>query len=155
MYARYFPVLAISEVKTILKSSGENYKEGFGAGEGYYGPDGSHGHAHHEAQEEVVENTQHEESTVELSEEELAQNKSTLLDRIGTADASEADDLKQISGVGPVLEKTLNSIGIYKFEQVSKMTSEEYNLLDSLTKSFPGRAERDNWAAQATELMTK
>ena len=32
---------------------------------------------------------------------------------------------------------------------------EEYNLLDSLTKSFPGRAERDNWAAQATELMTK
>ena len=95
------------------------------------------------------------EDKTELSEEELAQNKSTLLDRIGTADASEADDLKQISGVGPVLEKTLNSIGIFKFEQVSKMQSEEYNLLDSLTKSFPGRAERDNWASQATDLMNK
>jgi hypothetical protein len=42
LYARYFPVLAISEVKTILKSSGENYKEGFAlflkaptAGHGY------------------------------------------------------------------------------------------------------------------------
>ncbi|MEN8792933.1 MAG: NrfD/PsrC family molybdoenzyme membrane anchor subunit, partial [Flavobacteriales bacterium] len=44
LYARYFPVLAISEVKTILKSSGQNYKEGFGAGEGYYNEDGSHGH---------------------------------------------------------------------------------------------------------------
>ena len=155
LYARYFPVLAISEVKTILKSSGENYKDGFGAGEGYYGADESHGHDHHESHDEVVENTKHEETVSELSEEEIAKNKSTLLDRIGTAEASEADDLKQISGVGPVLEKTLNSIGIFKFEQVSKMTSEEYNLLDSLTKSFPGRAERDNWAAQATELMTK
>ena len=27
-YVRYFPVLAISEVKTILKSSGESYKNG-------------------------------------------------------------------------------------------------------------------------------
>jgi molybdopterin-containing oxidoreductase family membrane subunit len=63
--------------------------------------------------------------------------------------------LKLISGVGPVLEKTLNSIGIYTFGQVSKMTSEEYNLLDSLTKSFPGRAERDNWASQAKDLMNK
>ena len=63
--------------------------------------------------------------------------------------------MKLISGVGPVLEKTLNSIGIYTFGQVSKMTSEEYNLLDSLAKSFPGRAERDNWASQAKDLMNK
>ena len=28
LYVRYFPVLAISEVKTILKSSGESYKNG-------------------------------------------------------------------------------------------------------------------------------
>ena len=164
LYARFFPVLAISEVKTILKSSGQNYKEGFGAGEGYYGADGSHGHGHdddhgHEEEvsekEEVVSNKIIEEKPVELSEDELKQNQSTLLDRVGSADASQADDLKLISGVGPVLEKTLNSIGIFTFGQVSKMTSEEYNLLDSLTKSFPGRAERDNWASQAKDLMNK
>jgi predicted flap endonuclease-1-like 5' DNA nuclease len=63
--------------------------------------------------------------------------------------------LKLISGVGPVLEKTLNSVGIFTFEQVSKMQSEEYNLLDSLTKSFPGRAERDDWSSQAKDLMNK
>jgi molybdopterin-containing oxidoreductase family membrane subunit len=160
LYARYFPVLAISEVKTILKSSGENYKEGFGAGEGYYGADGSHGHSHggHDddhGHEEVVTNKIIEEKPVELSEEELKQNQSTLLERVGSADASQADDLKLISGVGPVLEKTLNSVGIFTFGQVSKMKSEEYNLLDSLTKSFPGRAERDNWASQAKDLMNK
>lgn len=157
LYARYFPVLAISEVKTILKSSGENYKEGFGAGKGYYGADGSHGHGHHDdhGHEEVSVNRISEEKAVDLSEEELKENQSNLLERVGSSDASQADDLKLISGVGPVLEKTLNSIGIFTFEQLSKMKSEEYNLLDTLTKSFPGRAERDNWSSQAKDLMNK
>ena len=162
LYARYFPVLAISEVKTILKSSGQNYKEGFGAGEGYYNEDGSHGHGHDDnahvsasVQEEPTTNRIVEKKAEDLSEEDFSKNQSTLLERVGSADASEADDLKLISGVGPVLEKTLNSIGIYTFGQVSKMTSEEYNLLDSLAKSFPGRAERDNWASQAKDLMNK
>jgi predicted flap endonuclease-1-like 5' DNA nuclease len=35
------------------------------------------------------------------------------------------------------------------------MTKEEYDLLDELTGSFPGRAERDDWAGQAKELMNK
>ena len=85
----------------------------------------------------------------------MKQNQSTLLERVGSANDSQADDLKLISGVGPVLEKTLNSVGIFTFEQVSKMQSEEYNLLDSLTKSFPGRAERDDWSSQAKDLMNK
>ena len=32
LFARYFPVLAISEVKTILKISGESYKNGTAPG---------------------------------------------------------------------------------------------------------------------------
>ena len=50
------------------------------------------------------------------------------------------------------MEITLNEMGIYQFAQVSKMTKREYDLLDSLTGSFPGRAERDDWAGQAAKL---
>lgn len=76
----------------------------------------------------------------------------TLLANIGEGDAKNADDLKLISGVGPVFEKTLNNIGIYNFSQVAKMTKAEYDILDSLTGKFPGRAERDDWAGQAKKL---
>jgi molybdopterin-containing oxidoreductase family membrane subunit len=48
LFARFFPVLALNELKSILKSSGENYKEGFGHGEGYWDKYGHHDHDDHE-----------------------------------------------------------------------------------------------------------
>jgi molybdopterin-containing oxidoreductase family membrane subunit len=51
------------------------------------------------------------------------------------------------------MEDVLNSIGIYAFLQVSKRTKKEYDLLDSITGSFQGRAERDDWAGQAKNLL--
>ena len=78
----------------------------------------------------------------------------SLVNRLGTFDAAtqKADDLKVINGIGPKMEEKLNELGIYTYEQVGKMTSVEYNLLDNLTGSFPGRAERDDWAGQANNL---
>ena len=35
----------------------------------------------------------------------------------------------------------------------NKMTEKEYNMLDELTGSFPGRAQRDDWAGQASALI--
>ena len=79
---------------------------------------------------------------------------SSLLSSLGVFDpATETpDDLKEVKGIGPQMEKTLNQIGIFKFSQVSKMTEKEYDLLDSITGSFPGRAQRDDWAGQAKIL---
>ena len=51
------------------------------------------------------------------------------------------------------MEQVLNSIGIFTFLQVSKMTKKEYDLLDSITGSFPGRAARDDWSGQAKKLI--
>ena len=80
-----------------------------------------------------------------------------MFDSIGKFDANtqKADDLKLINGIGPKMEEVLNSIGIYTFLQVSKMTKKEYDLLDEITGTFPGRAERDDWSGQAKNLINK
>eukprot|EP00752_Nemacystus_decipiens_P019630 g17686.t1 len=62
-----------------------------------------------------------------------------------------ADDLKKISGVGPVLEKKLNGLGITTFAQVAAFTPEDIAKVDEAL-SFKGRIERDNWLEQAAAL---
>lgn len=77
-----------------------------------------------------------------------------LLENIGSGRAEDADDLKQIKGIGPKLEQLLNSIGINTLEQLSRLTGKEYELVDALTgNSFRGRGQRDDWAGQASELL--
>ena len=63
----------------------------------------------------------------------------------------EKDDLKKISGVGPVLEKALNGLGIYHFHQVAAFTAKDIEAVENET-NFPGRIERDDWIAQAKTL---
>ncbi|MEE8242213.1 MAG: 50S ribosomal protein L21, partial [candidate division NC10 bacterium] len=41
------------------------------------------------------------------------------------APEGEADDLKQIGGVGPQLEKKLNGLGIFHFRQIAALSPEE------------------------------
>ena len=62
-----------------------------------------------------------------------------------------ADDLKLISGVGPVLEGKLNAVGITKWSQVAAMTPEEIERLEA-SLNFRGRVARDNWLQQAEVL---
>ncbi len=68
-----------------------------------------------------------------------------------TAPEGPADDLKKISGVGPVLEKKLNALGVTTFAQVAAMSRDDIEKLDDAL-SFKGRIDRDNWLEQAAEL---
>lgn len=70
-------------------------------------------------------------------------------DRIGVATAAEADDLKDIVGVGPFLERKLHSLGIYTFRQVANFTREDVAKVNDIIEFFPGRIERDNWVDQS------
>ena len=143
LYSRTFPVIAQAEVKTILKSSGERYKNIRERGDSLVGTGAD-------------TRTSGIQATVKpVSKEDSSAKVNDLLGSIGAFDAStqQVDDLKKISGIGPKMEEVLNSIGIYTFLQVSKMTKREYDLLDSITESFPGRAERDDWSGQAKNLI--
>lgn len=63
-----------------------------------------------------------------------------------------ADDLKLIWGVGPKLEKLLNDIGIWHFDQIAAWTKPELKWVDQRLEGFKGRAERDEWIRQAKKL---
>lgn len=62
-----------------------------------------------------------------------------------------ADDLKLISGVGPKLEETLNSLGIWHFDQVAGLKKKDIAWVDERLR-FKGRIERDDWIGQAKIL---
>jgi NADH-quinone oxidoreductase subunit E len=63
-----------------------------------------------------------------------------------------ADDLKLIKGVGPKLEKLLNTLGFYHFDQIAKWSAEELSWVDENLEGFKGRASRDEWVSQANTL---
>ncbi len=63
-----------------------------------------------------------------------------------------ADDLKRIRGVGPKLERLLNSLGIFHFDQIAGWSESELAWIDDNLEGFRGRASRDEWVAQAKTL---
>jgi len=63
-----------------------------------------------------------------------------------------ADNLKEIKGIGPKLEKLCNKLGFYHFDQIANWTSDEVAWVDANLEGFKGRVSRDTWVEQATIL---
>lgn len=65
------------------------------------------------------------------------------------------NDLTLISGIGPVIQRKLNELGIYSFQQISEFTPEDIDEVANALKVFQGRIGRDNWIGKAAALMRK
>ena len=65
-----------------------------------------------------------------------------------------ADDLKEIEGIGPALEKLVNGMGFYHFDQIAAWTEADVALVDGEMKTFKGRITRDKWVEQARIIVT-
>jgi molybdopterin-containing oxidoreductase family membrane subunit len=162
LFARFFPVLALNEVKTILKSSGESFKNDQAHSPAYsladqhlafkvshdHHDDHAHGHATTHVEVEKAEEVKSDAPT----EVPVDGKVEILLSAVGKANADDKDDLKSLNGLGPAIETKLNEIGIYTFAQIAKMTKAEYDLLDELI-DLRGRADKDDWAGQANDLL--
>ena len=68
---------------------------------------------------------------------------------------TEKDDLKKVKGIGPVMERTLNELGVASFKQLGLFTEDDVQRVSDALEVFPGRIERDNWVPQARELYQK
>jgi predicted flap endonuclease-1-like 5' DNA nuclease len=63
------------------------------------------------------------------------------------------DDLKAIKGVGPAIEKTLNDLGIYRFNQIAEMSEYDIDRVAQQLKGFRSRIYREDWIGQARDLQ--
>jgi predicted flap endonuclease-1-like 5' DNA nuclease len=64
---------------------------------------------------------------------------------------AEKDDLKKIKGIGPVMERTLNELGVTSFKQLGEFNQDNIQRVSDALEVFPGRIERDKWVPQAKE----
>jgi predicted flap endonuclease-1-like 5' DNA nuclease len=64
------------------------------------------------------------------------------------------DDLKQIHGVGPKLERLLKSMDITSFRQVARFETRDVAYVTAALDAFPGRIERDDWMSSAGDQHT-
>ena len=70
---------------------------------------------------------------------------------IFTAPEGEPDDLKRITGVGPVLEQKLRDLGVTQFDQIANFNDEDVEKIDRAL-NIKGRVAKDNWVGQARSL---
>lgn len=65
------------------------------------------------------------------------------------------DNLKLIKGVGPAIEKTLNEMGIARFDQIAEMSEYDIDRIAKRLKGFRSRIYREDWIGQARELHSQ
>lgn len=82
----------------------------------------------------------------------VSKEKAGLNKKIITNDV-EKDDLTQIGGVGPFIQKQLYDAGIHTYEQISLFDDPTIEKVTRQIGYFPGRIKKDDWVGQAKKLM--
>jgi predicted flap endonuclease-1-like 5' DNA nuclease len=99
---------------------------------------------------------------VELFEEEInttikarkTYERGIMVPKISTFSTDNTpDDLKQIKGIGPVLESKLNELGICTFEQITLLTDADLDKIAEVTTFGKSKILTDDWIGQAKELQ--
>ncbi len=99
---------------------------------------------------------------VELFEEEInttikarkTYERGIMVPKISNIDAeTKPDDLKNIKGIGPVLESKLNELGIKTYEQITLLTEADLDRIAEVTTFGKNKIVADDWIGQAKELL--
>jgi len=171
LFTRVAPVVAIAEVKSILKTAGDQYtgpnkihhhshdKHGHGVDAGHgnehlrvvssnIGAE-SLGLSHQESQpvadpEPLSYTESHSETLTQTHSETVAPNETKA-----NESSSDPDDLKKVEGIGPKVEGILNEGGIYTFAQLAAAPiSRLKELLEAAGPRYKTQVP-DSWPKQA------
>ncbi|MEM7583139.1 MAG: hypothetical protein AAF560_07150 [Acidobacteriota bacterium] len=69
------------------------------------------------------------------------------------AAAAEPDNLEELKGIGPVLHRRLNELGVTTFRQIASWTEDDIERISSQLGAFRGRIVRDRWVEKAAERV--
>lgn len=89
----------------------------------------------------------------ELSAEDSAILAEAVAAELESEPREHRDDLKMIKGVGPAIEKTLNEMGIFNFQQIADMNEYDIGRVARRLKGFHSRIHREDWIGQARVLL--
>lgn len=78
---------------------------------------------------------------------------SQLLSKAGAVQPSTVDDLQKIRGIGVLIEKKLNVMGVYSYDQIANWSAGDIHRVSSAL-DFKGRIEREDWVQQARILAS-
>jgi hypothetical protein len=85
------------------------------------------------------------------------QLKQTRLPPVAAANGRESaptgpDELKAMRGIGEVLERKLHQLGIYRYQNLAELTTEDLKRISVLIPDFKARMRRYDWVDQARRL---
>ncbi len=72
--------------------------------------------------------------------------------RIGKASKAKKDNLQQIKGIGPFIEKKLNALGIYRIEQIAFFNEDDIEEISEIIELSAGHIKSDDWVGQAKRM---
>ncbi|OFX83960.1 MAG: hypothetical protein A2W99_03600 [Bacteroidetes bacterium GWF2_33_16] len=95
---------------------------------------------------------------IEISKAELLKRISKMknriyYDRLGVAHKQYANNLTLIKGITSWIEERLNLLDIYTFEQISKLTPKDVEIISEILEITKDRIVKENWITQATEFL--
>jgi predicted flap endonuclease-1-like 5' DNA nuclease len=69
-----------------------------------------------------------------------------------SAAKTERDDLQEIRGIGPAVERALHRAGIFRYAQIAAWTREDILAMGEWLAGLPERIQRDRWTSAARRL---
>lgn len=156
LFTRYFPVMALNELKSILRSSGESFKNGEAVTPAFSLED------QHLAGKNLVKDDTTTKKVVEhLKNEKQPRFKhfksiEDFVASLGSVNQDEKDDLKLLSGLGEAMEHKLNAIGICTFKQLAKIDGEaELDVLADYLGTVGTHPRIISWMEEAIIKLNK
>ena len=139
LFTKVAPVVAIAEVKSILKSAGDQYT----------GPNAIHHHGDDNDLQAGQVTTHNVDEENETSINEMTDDVLTADSDVRVKSSAGVDDLKKIEGIGPKISDILNGGDIYTFAQLASADVNDLKqLLVNAGPAFQSHTP-ESWSEQA------